>query len=192
MIFNDYMDFKIKPWGKHGYDKGKMYPIRKTALRLLKKEIVKQKQEDWDRAHNVDNKGERTHDFDPFAEQVHDDVQNQDPNAYAVRETKREILSRTPTAQGERVVEQITNKAEFRVPTYEDVENWNDDSWIKFAAPFELEEYYTQHPERKPAGWISPTANLKTREEIKAEKKKEKEDKLRQMNSLNSDPDIPF
>lgn len=34
-IFDDYLDFDIKPWDKHGYDAGEMIPERKVAIRYL-------------------------------------------------------------------------------------------------------------------------------------------------------------
>ena len=34
-IFDDFLDFKIYPWDKHGYDQGELYPERKVALRYL-------------------------------------------------------------------------------------------------------------------------------------------------------------
>ena len=34
-IFDDYLDFDIKPWDDHGYDQGEMIPERKVALRYL-------------------------------------------------------------------------------------------------------------------------------------------------------------
>lgn len=34
-IFDDYLDFEIKPWDKHGVDEGEMIPERKVALRYL-------------------------------------------------------------------------------------------------------------------------------------------------------------
>ena len=34
-IFDDYLDFDIKPWDKHGYDAGEMIPERKVALRYM-------------------------------------------------------------------------------------------------------------------------------------------------------------
>lgn len=34
-IFDDYLDFDIHPWDKHGYDQGEMIPERKVALRYL-------------------------------------------------------------------------------------------------------------------------------------------------------------
>ena len=34
-IFDDYLDFEIKPWDEHGYDEGVLIPERKVALRYL-------------------------------------------------------------------------------------------------------------------------------------------------------------
>jgi len=34
-IFDDYLDFEIKPWDVHGYDEGVLIPERKVALRYL-------------------------------------------------------------------------------------------------------------------------------------------------------------
>ena len=34
-IFDDYLDFDIKPWDEHGYDQGQMIPERKVAIRYL-------------------------------------------------------------------------------------------------------------------------------------------------------------
>ncbi len=34
-IFDDYLDFEIKPWDEHGYDQGELIPERKVALRYL-------------------------------------------------------------------------------------------------------------------------------------------------------------
>lgn len=35
-IFDDFLDFEIRPWDAHGYDQGQMFPERKVALRYLK------------------------------------------------------------------------------------------------------------------------------------------------------------
>ena len=34
-IFDDYLDFDIKPWDEHGFDQGLMIPERKVAIRYL-------------------------------------------------------------------------------------------------------------------------------------------------------------
>lgn len=39
-IFNDYMDFDIYPWHENGFDHGKMYLERKSAMRYLKMGIA--------------------------------------------------------------------------------------------------------------------------------------------------------
>lgn len=191
-IFNDYMDFKILPWSKHGYDRGRMVPVRKLALRLLKKEIVAFKQKRWDESHGVDTNGENddvkkeTHQIE---QQPSNDPSTSPSSSFATRNTQRQELNRQKTSKGESYTEVITNTAQFPVPSFEDVQNWSDDSWLAYAAPFELEAYYREHPEKKPAGWVNPSESLKSREEVEKEAKEERARKLREMNEENSRPE---
>lgn len=183
-IFNDYTDFKIKPWDKHGADKGKLFPVRKNALRILKKEIVLQKQAEWDKAHggNEDNqqnqKDQQEYDHLPDPrELVESKQQTPTSQVFAERKSQRTERDRVKySSGGEKYTEIITNTAEFPVPGIEDVENWNEDSWMRYAAPLELEEYFRAHPEKKPPGWVNPSETLKTREELKDEKAKLKQE----------------
>lgn len=158
-IFNDYMDFKIRPWDKHGMDKGVLFPVRKNALRLLKQEIVVQKQAEWDEAHG--NKQP-----DEIIQEQQQDQQQQQQLQFAERRSARSEHNRTRySSAGEKYTEVIQNTAEFPVPTDNDVLNWNEDSWMKFAAPLELEAYFNEHPEKKPQGWVNPSETLQKEEE---------------------------
>lgn len=169
-IFNDFMDFKILPWHKHGVDKGQMFPVRKTGLRLLKAEIVRFKQKRWDEAHggNSDSTSpqqqlEEQQQSSDVAEQVHKIVHARkqgDLNQFATRHSDRQEVGRRKTARGESYTEVIHNTAEFPVPEIEDVENWDDNTWKKFASPYELEAHYLEHPEEKPEGWKGPSETL--------------------------------
>jgi hypothetical protein len=173
-IFNDYLDFKILPWSRHGHDKGVYYPIRKNALRLMKIEHSKQKWQAYEESQN------------PQQNQQQQSQNQESEYGFAVRNSRREEKNRRKHARGETYTEVITNSATFPVPDYDDAVNWDEKSWLKYASPLELDDWYKEHPEDKPEGWVSPRAGLKSREEDEAEVAAEQLKKLESMNKRDS------
>jgi len=195
-IFNDYTDFKIKPWDKHGADKGKLFPVRKNALRILKKEMVLQKQAEWDKAHGggSENNPQQQQEYDhlPNPRELIESQTPQKTSQFAERKSTRTERDRVKySSGGEKYTEVITNTAEFPVPGPEDLDNWTEDSWMRFAAPLELEEYFRTHPEKKPPNWINPSDTLKTREQVLQEKKDLKQEEY-EMKKRALQSDAPF
>lgn len=170
-VFNDYLEFKILPWHKWGQDHGKFYPVRKTAIRLLKNERTKQKWEEYERNQGITAEQEK---------------EQKGELGFALRKESKKELSRTASSKGFTVKELVTNTAEFPVPDYDEAVNWDEkESWKKYAAPLELDDYYNAHPEEKPADWVSPRSLLKTREEDEKEiKEQEERDRIRKLKAM--------
>lgn len=161
-VFNDYNDFQILPWHETGEDLGRYFPIRKTALRLMLREKNDQQYEKY----VSESKTKKQH---PNNNKDNNEKKKEkSSHDIGFRNTQRTISNRRKTGPGqERYTETIHNTAEFLVPDYEDVKNWDEKtSWMKYALPAELDEWYKKHPEDKPEGWVSPV-----REDTEQEKK---------------------
>lgn len=97
---------------------------------------------------------------------------------FAVRKETKKELQRQESSKGIRIKELVTNTAEFPVPSYDETVDWDDNSWKKYASPLELDDYYSQHPEERPANWVPVRSSLKSREEDDRELAEEQQKKI--------------
>ena len=166
-VFNDFNDFKILPWSKVGEDRGVYYPMRKTALRMMKQERRIQEYEQYKKEHSTTNNDQDDNDnntstpLQQLATNNNNEEKRQHQRKFAIRQTDRKAFGHTRSNKGTSYKEEVKNTAVFPVPDYDDVKNWNEKSWLKYAAPLELEAWFKEHPEDKPDGWVSPLKKKK-------------------------------